>query len=836
MYIKTAYHQVFFNHTSLVVLLTLVFSVSASSAPPNYEDDIRPVFENACFNCHNPDKQKGDLDLTTYSAAMRGGSGGKFAEPGDGADSKIYGVITHTLKPKMPPKGDKLDKKEAELIRAWVDGGLLENKSGKPRQKKRPAYVLSSAPSAAKPEGPPPMPEHVLLEPVVTSARASVVADMAASPWAPLLAITGQRQVVLYDTDNMEMVGIFPFEHGQPEVLSFHPSGKYLLAGGGVGGKSGTTVTWDVKTASVVLRAGKDYDAVIAASLRSDLGGVSLGGPGKRVKLWDTALDEQVISIKKHTDWVTKLAYSPDGVLLASGGRGGDLYVWEADTGNAFHHLRGHKAAITGMAWRSDSNVLATVSEDGQMIIWEMNNGKQIKKLVAHKGGALAIDWNHNGHLVTGGRDRKVRLWKPDFKPLRDFPVFDELINEVSFSYDGKRVFAAGWSGLITVIDVASGDKLGVIKANPPAIASRIETLLEEVGSSENKLAIKSKSLEVAADKLAEASGALAEIEQRHDDAVVTNKNMFANRSKVESAMREMGVELESLNKERQQLQHALTKAREINHKHNAALTVSHRDHQQAEKEGRKLLDIEKRMLDSLERIMQAVEKKPKDEKLAAQVAELQSKIEAHRRKLSDQLKQTETRKLAFLNLTEGQKKPGDQLARADAAWRDINQKYNSYQAKRKQLNDDRNALNKKLSEHKRLMNVLQKEMKSAHAEYMQIKGGFSKAEDDFNIVAEKNKSLFAGIKHWRAATVNAEAIKLNDDIVQLEVMLHENMDKFTLAAEDAGKIHDRLKFEAKVKEIAGLRSKIDQMTPLLMSKQVLFAEKKERYQQMISQ
>ena len=216
--------------------------------------------------------------------------------------------------------------------------------------------------------------------------------------------------------------------------------------------------------------------------------------------------------------------------------------------------------------------------------------------------------------------------------------------------------------------------------------------------------------------------------------------------------------------------------------------------------------------------------------------AELQSKIEAPRRKLSDQLKQTETRKLAFLNLTEGQKKPADQLARADAAWRDINQKYNSYQAKRKQLNDDRNALNKKLSEHKRLMNVLQKEMKSAHAEYMQIKGGFSKAEDDFNIVAEKNKSLFAGIKHWRAATVNAEAIKLNDDIVQLEVMLHENMDKFTLAAEDAGKIHDRLKFEAKVKEIAGLRSKIDQMTPLLMSKQVLFAEKKERYQQMISQ
>ena len=66
---------------------------------------------------------------------MRGGSGGKIAEPGEGGDSKLFGVITHTLKPKMPPKGEKLEKKDADLIRAWVDAGLLENKTGKPKKK-----------------------------------------------------------------------------------------------------------------------------------------------------------------------------------------------------------------------------------------------------------------------------------------------------------------------------------------------------------------------------------------------------------------------------------------------------------------------------------------------------------------------------------------------------------------------------------------------------------------------------------------------------------------------------------------------------------------------------
>ena len=72
-----------------------------------YDDHILPLFEQSCLNCHNPDKTKGGLDLSTYSGAMKGGSGGKIAEPGD-AGSKLIVVVLQASEPKMPPEGDKL--------------------------------------------------------------------------------------------------------------------------------------------------------------------------------------------------------------------------------------------------------------------------------------------------------------------------------------------------------------------------------------------------------------------------------------------------------------------------------------------------------------------------------------------------------------------------------------------------------------------------------------------------------------------------------------------------------------------------------------------------------
>ena len=466
-----------------VFFISVNLSVAADKI--TYDDHIFPIFESKCLNCHNPDKKKGDLDLSTYTGTMAGSSGGKIALSGDGGSSKLFTVAVHTEEPVMPPEGDKIAKKDAELIRTWIDGGLLENKGSKAKKRPKPAFTLGSIPTGKRPEGPPPMPQDLLLEPVVTPTRSTVVADIDASPWAPLIAITGQRQILLYHSDTFELIGVLPFPKGNPETISFHPSGKYLIAGGGIGGKSGTTVTWDITNGREMMTMGNEFDSVLAADLRADLGGIALGGPSRLIKLWDTQEGEQIKSIKKHTDWVTALAYSPDGVLLATGGRGSGVQIWEAASGNEFHSLRGHQKAIADIKWRADSNLVATASEDGTIRFWDMNQGKEVKRGTASGGGILALDYARNGKLISSTRDGRVQLWKADLTIEKQSQSFPEMITEVAFSHDGDRYFTADWNGKIEAWNTLDFKKIGELSTTPPSVENRIISVSQEMNAIE---------------------------------------------------------------------------------------------------------------------------------------------------------------------------------------------------------------------------------------------------------------------------------------------------------------------------------------------------------------
>ena len=474
---------------SLSIFLVSV-NLSGAADKITYDDHIFPIFESKCLNCHNPDKKKGDLDLSTYTGTMAGSSGGKITLSGDGSSSKLFTVTVHTEEPVMPPEGDKIAKKDADLIRTWIDGGLLENKGSKAKKRPKPAFTLESIPTGKRPEGPPPMPQDLLLEPVITPTRATVVADMDASPWAPLLAVTGQRQILLYHSDTLELIGILPFPKGNPETISFHPSGKYLIAGGGIGGKSGITVTWDITDGKEIMTMGKEFDSVLAADLRADLGGIALGGPSRLVKLWDTQEGEQLKSIKKHTDWVTAIAYSPDGVLLATGGRGSGVQIWEAATGNEFHSLRGHQKAIVDIKWRADSNLVATASEDGTIRFWDMNQGKEVRRGTASGGGILALDYARNGKLISSTRDGRVKLWKADLTLEKQSQPFPEMITEVAFSHDGARYFTADWNGQIEVWNTLDLKKIGELTTTPPRIAKRLISISEDKRAIEAELVL----------------------------------------------------------------------------------------------------------------------------------------------------------------------------------------------------------------------------------------------------------------------------------------------------------------------------------------------------------
>ena len=148
---------------------------------------------------HNPDKAKGDLNLANYSSLMKGSGSGLVVVAGDADKSKLFQSITHTAEPNMPPNSPKIPDKEIDVFRRWIMGGLLETKGSKAIVSNKPSVDLTQGVVVkGKPEGPQPMPENLLLEPVRHAERPSALRALAKNPWSPVAALGGHKQVVLY--------------------------------------------------------------------------------------------------------------------------------------------------------------------------------------------------------------------------------------------------------------------------------------------------------------------------------------------------------------------------------------------------------------------------------------------------------------------------------------------------------------------------------------------------------------------------------------------------------------------------------------------------------------
>ncbi|MCA9014248.1 MAG: hypothetical protein KDA77_02845 [Planctomycetaceae bacterium] len=439
-----------------------------------FDEHIKPIFRAKCFSCHNTDKKASGLDLTNYTGLMQGGAAGASVDPGDAGGSYLYMLVTHESEPFMPPKADKLPDNELALIQEWINGGAPENAGSKVVIKKPKFELALQGASSGKPQGPPPMPPRLSLEPIVHASLSTAVTALATNPWSPLAAVAGQKQILLYNTKTLELLGVLPFPEGIPHVLKFSRNGSLLLAGGGHAAASGRVVVWDVKTGKRLFEVGDELDSVLCADISSDQRFIALGSPSKVIRVYSTSTGELAYEIRKHTDWMTSLAFSPDSVLLCSGDRNGGAFVWEAATGSEYLTLKGHNGGITGISWRSDSNIVATSSEDQSVKLWELENGTNVKSWNAHGGGTSGVEFARDGRLVTCGRDRVAKVWDQAGKQLIAFPAFADIAVGVTVCDETNHVIASDWTGKIKVWNAADGKEVGELTANPLQLSQRL--------------------------------------------------------------------------------------------------------------------------------------------------------------------------------------------------------------------------------------------------------------------------------------------------------------------------------------------------------------------------
>lgn len=472
-----------FRHQFAAVAFCLAGACSAiAQDKTTYTDHVLPLIESHCAKCHNPDKKKGDLDLTTYQGTLKGGGSGAAVVPGNPDSSRLWKSIVQSEDPTMPPNKPPLPEKELAVFKKWIAGGLLESSGSKAIVASKPTVDLSlKVSNTGKPEGPPPMPRELPIEPVLHTARGNPINGLAVSPWAPLVAVAGQKQILLYHTDTLALLGILPFSEGQPWDLKFSRSGKLLIAGGGHGAKSGRVLLWNVETGARIATVGNEYDTVLAADLSPDQARVALGGPDRLIKIYSTKSGELEHKLKKHTDWVTALAFSPDGEFLATGDRNGGVSLWDSESGQELFTTAGHKSAVTAVNWRSDSKLVASSSEDGTAKLWETGEGKLAKTWNAHAAGVLCIAYARDGKIVTSGRDGAVTTWDASGTKLKSFDLSGEPALRCAYTHDGARVIATDFAGRVAVWEAKDGKRAGELDANPLPLAAQLTAAQRKV-------------------------------------------------------------------------------------------------------------------------------------------------------------------------------------------------------------------------------------------------------------------------------------------------------------------------------------------------------------------
>jgi hypothetical protein len=444
-------------------LLFLTVAAAIASAQPakkvTYDDDVRPIFARRCFTCHGNGEARNGLSLESFAGVMKGGASGDAVQAGRPAGSLLYQAVAQEKDGivKMPLGGAKISEGELGVIRDWIQQGLLENAISQP--KGPVVQSLDFRPSNLNKPAAPAMPGQ-LPAAAPEPSRPHPVTALAASPWAPLLAVAGHERIYLYDLTRRVPLGELPFPEGVPYVLRFSRDGSLLLAGGGRGVQTGKVVLYDVKTGERRAVVGQETDIVLAADVSADGKLVALGGPSKVAKVYSVAEGKLAYQITKHTDWITAVEFSPDGSRLATADRSGGIYLWEAATGGIIVALAEHKDSVTALDWRSDGLVLASGSEDGQIIIWNAQDGFPVATIAkAHtpkaapgtygkiEGGVLSVNFMPDGRLASVGRDRVIRVWSTDGKPKGASAPYAALLTKVAAAYDGKLTVAGDYSG-----------------------------------------------------------------------------------------------------------------------------------------------------------------------------------------------------------------------------------------------------------------------------------------------------------------------------------------------------------------------------------------------------
>jgi mono/diheme cytochrome c family protein len=94
------------------------------TAAVSFANDVHPILQSRCINCHGGDRIEGDLVMLSYAELLSGGESGAVIIPGNAAGSLLYQLAESG---EMPKRGANLNAAQLELILQWINAGAPDN-------------------------------------------------------------------------------------------------------------------------------------------------------------------------------------------------------------------------------------------------------------------------------------------------------------------------------------------------------------------------------------------------------------------------------------------------------------------------------------------------------------------------------------------------------------------------------------------------------------------------------------------------------------------------------------------------------------------------------------
>ncbi len=405
-------------------ILAALLPLSLSAAEPSFYRDVQPILQKNCVACHQPAVTSSGLDLTTYDGFRAGGKRGP-------AFALAIQYVTGQMKPPMPLGGPPLAVADIDVIREWIKSGAKND---------TPAESISNEPTVYR--------------------QAPVITALRFSPDGKLLAVSGNREILLHHADGSGLVKRLQGKAERILSLTFSADGSMLVAGGGTPARFGELQFWDPAAGKLLRTVQVGSDTVFGATLSPDGKKVTAGCTDNTVHVFETAAGKELYKIGSHENWVLATAWGIDSKRFVSVGRDRAAKLVDADAGQFLENVNQLRGELSAVARHPKKDVIVIGGEDRIPYIYMLDRPRNIKvgeeatlirKLETQDGAIFALDWSQDGkQIAVAGAGRSVNIYDAESGArIAACSGHSAGIYAVGFSPDGTRLATGGFDGQV---------------------------------------------------------------------------------------------------------------------------------------------------------------------------------------------------------------------------------------------------------------------------------------------------------------------------------------------------------------------------------------------------